>query len=42
MLNFVICDDNLNILNKLKQMLETIFTKNNFDASVSFKSDNAK
>ena len=42
MLNFVICDDNLNILNKLKQMLETIFTKNNFYASVSFKSDNAK
>lgn len=40
MLNFVICDDNLNILNKLEKMLETIFTKNNFEASVSFKSDN--
>ena len=42
MLNFVICDDNLNILNKLKQMLETIFSKNNFEASVSFKSDNSE
>lgn len=42
MLNFVICDDNLNILNKLKQMLEAIFSKNNFEASVSFKSDNSE
>ncbi len=41
MLNFVICDDNLNILDRLEKMLETIFTKNNYDASVVFKSDNA-
>ena len=41
MLNFVICDDNLNIANKLEKILETIFTKNNYDASVVFKSDNA-
>lgn len=40
MLNFVICDDNLNILDKLKKMLENIFTKNNFEACVSFVSDN--
>lgn len=40
MLSFVICDDNLNILNKLHQMLESIFTKNNFEAVVSFQSDN--
>ena len=40
MLNFVICDDNLNILDKLEKMLEVIFIKNNFEASVSFKSDN--
>ncbi len=40
MLNFVICDDNLNILDKLEKMLETIFTKNNYNASVVFKSDN--
>ena len=41
MLNFVICDDNLNLLDRLEKMLETIFTKNNYDASVVFKSDNA-
>lgn len=41
MLNFVVCDDNLNLLDRLEKMLETIFTKNNYDASVVFKSDNA-
>lgn len=41
MLNFVICDDNLNILDKLEVMLENIFAKANYDASVVFKSDNA-
>lgn len=40
MLNFVICDDNINLLDRLEKMLETIFTKNNYDASVVFKSDN--
>lgn len=40
MLNFAICDDNLNILDRLEKMLESIFTKNNFDASVCFRSDN--
>ena len=39
MLNFILCDDNLNILDKLEKMLETIFTKNNYEAKVSFKSD---
>lgn len=42
MLNFVICDDNLNIVNKMKEMLELIFIKNDIDAQVSFISDNAK
>lgn len=41
MLNFIICDDNLILLDKLNKMLETIFSKNNYDASVVFKSDNA-
>ncbi len=41
MLHFIICDDNLNILDKLEKMLENIFTKNNFEATVSFKSDNS-
>lgn len=40
MLNFVICDDNLNILNKLEKILEDIFIKNNFEAHVSFKFNN--
>lgn len=42
MLNFALCDDNLNILDRLEKMLESIFTKNNFDASVSFKTDNTQ
>ena len=41
MLHFVICDDNLNILDKLEKMLENIFTNNNFEANVSLKSDNS-
>lgn len=37
MLNFAICDDNINILDRLEKMLENIFTKNNFDAFVLSK-----
>lgn len=37
MLNFVLCDDNLNILNKLSHMFESIFMENNFDAQIAFK-----
>ncbi len=40
MLNFAICDDNLNILDRLEKMLESIFAKNNFEATVSFKTSN--
>lgn len=39
MLNFIICDDNLNILDKLEKLLNNIFVKNNFDAQVGFKTD---
>lgn len=39
MLNFVLCDDNVKILEKLKSMLEKIFEKNNYEACVSFMSD---
>ena len=42
MLNFVICDDNINLLNRLEKMLETIFSEHSFDASVVFKSDNSE
>lgn len=39
MLNFVVCDDNLVILDRIEKMLENIFTKHNYDAKVVFKSD---
>lgn len=41
MLNFVLCDDNLNIVNKLKEMLEILFTKHDIEAKITFTSDNA-
>lgn len=40
MLNFVICDDNQTMLNKLNKMFETIFISNNIDANISFVSTN--
>ena len=36
MLNFVLCDDNKDILTKLEKMLEAIFIKNNLQGQVSF------
>ncbi|MFR2788571.1 MAG: LytR/AlgR family response regulator transcription factor [Clostridia bacterium] len=42
MLNFAICDDNLNILNKLATLLNEIFLKNDFEAQVTFKSDDVE
>ena len=41
MLNFVLCDDNVVILNKLEQMICKLFVKNDYDAQVGFKSNNA-
>lgn len=41
MLNFALCDDNLNILDRLQKVLENIFIKNNLDGTVSFTSDNS-
>lgn len=41
MLNFIICDDNLKIVKKLTDMLENIFMQNNYEATVSFTTDNA-
>lgn len=40
MLNFVICDDNENLLNKLSKSLENIFLKHNYDAKIDFVSSN--
>ena len=42
MLNFVLCDDNLNIVDKLEKILNSLFLKHDYDATVSYKSDNAK
>lgn len=42
MLNFVLCDDNINIVRKLKEMLEILFVKNDIDAQVKFITNNPK
>ena len=42
MLNFVLCDDNLNIVNKLKEMLEILFIKNDIDAKIGLCTDSPK
>ena len=34
MINFVLCDDNVRILNKLEKMLESIFIKNNLSGKI--------
>lgn len=40
MINFAICDDNINILDKLSKTLESIFIKNGFDAQIAIKTNN--
>lgn len=40
MLDFLLCDDNQNILNKLKKMLESILIKNNLSGEIAFSSTN--
>lgn len=42
MLNFVVCDDNKLILDRIVKMLESIFIKHKFDAEISFNSVDAK
>lgn len=37
MLNFVLCDDNMKVLNKLSHMFDNIFMKNDLEAKVAFK-----
>ncbi len=34
MLNFVLCDDNINVLNRLEKMLESIFISKKFNAQI--------
>ncbi len=40
MLNFIICDDEIHILNKLSQMFEKAFLKNDLDGKVVLKTTN--
>lgn len=40
MLNFVLCDDNIQVLNRLSKVLESIFIKNNLDAEIGFSTSN--
>lgn len=42
MLKFVICDDNINILNRTVHYLESIFLKHKYDAEIVFKSTNVE
>lgn len=42
MLQFVLCDDNFNILLKLEKMLESIFINNNLDAKIAFRTTKAE
>ncbi len=42
MLNFALCDDNLNILNKISKMLESIFINNKLDGKVVFTATDAE
>ena len=37
MLNYVICDDNKSILDKLSKILESLFIKHNLDAEISVR-----
>lgn len=40
MMNFVLCDDNRNILNRLEKMLESILIKNNLSGQIVFSTTN--
>ncbi len=40
MLNFAICDDNINILDKFSKILETIFIKHDYDAKIGISTNN--
>lgn len=42
MIKFALCDDNSQILYKLKEMLNTIFLKDDLDADVTFTSNSAE
>lgn len=42
MIHFVLCDDNIMVLSKLKEMLNSIFLKYDFDATVKLATNSTK
>lgn len=40
MLNFIICDDNQNVLNKISHIFESVFMKYDLEAQIAFKTTN--
>ena len=42
MLNFVLCDDEINMLNRLSLLFEKTFIKNDFEAQILLKTTNYK
>ncbi len=42
MIKFALCDDNTKILSKLKEMLEAIFLRKDYDASIVYTCNNPK
>ena len=42
MLNFIICDDEINMINKLSLLFEKAFIKNDFDAKIVLKTQDSK
>lgn len=41
MLNFVLCDDNEAVLNRLATMLQKVFIKYDYEANIGYKATNA-
>lgn len=42
MLNFIICDDDIHMINKISLLFEKTFIKNDFNAKIVFKTQNYK
>ncbi len=42
MLNFVICDDDIRMVNRISSLLERVIIANDFDAKIVFKTNNSK
>ena len=40
MLNFVLCDDNSTIIERLSKILESIFAKHDIEACIAYKTTN--